>query len=166
MGGKGRKMGGRIKREGIYVYLCLIHVEAWQKATKFWKAIILQLKNKFKKSKKKKKKKYWHGLPCPSPGYLPDTGIELGSPSLQADSLLSEPPGNWNDVSIVSLWLLHPVPKITFIIPSGRGRPPLFPVSISRISVLQSFWLKTTVSSLIPPFLHSPHNQLQTNCIT
>ena len=92
--------------------------------------------------------------------------IELGSPSLQADSLLSEPPGNWNDVSIVSLWLLHPVPKITFIIPSGRGRPPLFPVSISRISVLQSFWLKTTVSSLIPPFLHCPHNQIQTNCIT
>ena len=42
----GREMGGRFKREGIYVYLGLIHVEVWQKTTKFCKAIILQLKNK------------------------------------------------------------------------------------------------------------------------
>ena len=26
-GGRGREMGGRFKREGIYVYLWLIHVE-------------------------------------------------------------------------------------------------------------------------------------------
>ena len=32
-----------------YVYLQLIHVEVWQKTKKFYKAIILQLKNKFKK---------------------------------------------------------------------------------------------------------------------
>ena len=32
-------------------------------------------------------------LECPSPGDLPDPGIELRSPALQADSLLSEPPG-------------------------------------------------------------------------
>ena len=34
-----------------------------------------------------------HGLPFPSPGDLPDPGIEHRSPALQADSLLSEPPG-------------------------------------------------------------------------
>ena len=36
-----------------------------------------------------------HGteVPYSSPGYLPDLGIETGSPALQADSLLSEPPG-------------------------------------------------------------------------
>ena len=46
-GGKmGREMRGRFKREGIYVYLWLNHVEVWRKRTKFWKAIILQLKNK------------------------------------------------------------------------------------------------------------------------
>ena len=33
------------------------------------------------------------GLPCTSPGDLPDPGTEPGSPTLQADSLLSEPPG-------------------------------------------------------------------------
>ena len=35
----------------------------------------------------------WSGLPFPSPGGLPDPGIEPGSPTLQADALLSEPPG-------------------------------------------------------------------------
>ena len=39
-------------------------------------------------------------VPCPSPGDLPDPGIKLGSPALQADSLLSEPPGKplWRKV--------------------------------------------------------------------
>ena len=35
---------------------------------------------------------YWSGLPCPFPGDLPDPGIKPTSPSLQADSLQSEPP--------------------------------------------------------------------------
>ena len=38
-------------------------------------------------------KNYWRGLPCPSPGDLPHAGIEPWSPTLQADSLPSEPPG-------------------------------------------------------------------------
>ena len=36
---------------------------------------------------------YWSGLPFPSPGDLPDPGIEPRSLALQADSLPSEPPG-------------------------------------------------------------------------
>ena len=36
---------------------------------------------------------YWSGWPCPSPGDLPNPGIEPGSPALQPDTLLSEPPG-------------------------------------------------------------------------
>ena len=36
---------------------------------------------------------YYSGLPCPSAGDLPDPRIEPRSPALQADSLLSEPPG-------------------------------------------------------------------------
>ena len=35
----------------------------------------------------------WSGLPFPSPGDLPDTGLEPLSPAPQADSLQSEPPG-------------------------------------------------------------------------
>ena len=34
----------------------------------------------------------WSGLPFPSPGDLPNPGIEPGSPALQADALPSEPP--------------------------------------------------------------------------
>ena len=39
----------------------------------------------------------WSGVPFPSPGDLPDPGIEPGSPVLQADALLSEPPQNEGD---------------------------------------------------------------------
>ena len=35
----------------------------------------------------------YNGLPFPSPGDLPDSGIKPRSPSLQADALPSEPPG-------------------------------------------------------------------------
>ena len=37
---------------------------------------------------------YWSGLPFPSPGHFPDSGIEPGSPALQADSLPSELQGS------------------------------------------------------------------------
>ena len=39
------------------------------------------------------RQEYWSGLPFPSPGDLPNLGIEPGSPSLEADALTSEPPG-------------------------------------------------------------------------
>ena len=37
---------------------------------------------------------YWSRLPFPSPGDLPHPGSEPGSPTLQADSLPTEPPGH------------------------------------------------------------------------
>ena len=39
------------------------------------------------------RQEHWSGLPFPPPGDLPNPGIELGYTALQADSLLSEPPG-------------------------------------------------------------------------
>ena len=39
------------------------------------------------------RQEYWSGLPFPSPGNLPDPGIEPRSPALQADTLTSQPPG-------------------------------------------------------------------------
>ena len=46
------------------------------------------------------RQEYWSGLSFPSPGDLPDPGIEPRSPALQADALPSQPPGkprceNW-----------------------------------------------------------------------
>ena len=39
------------------------------------------------------RQEYWSGLPFPFPEDLPHPEIEPRSPVLQADSLLSEPPG-------------------------------------------------------------------------
>ena len=39
------------------------------------------------------RQEYWSGLPFPSPGDLPNPGIEPRSPTLQADALTSAPPG-------------------------------------------------------------------------
>ena len=38
------------------------------------------------------RQEYWSGLPFPSPGDLPDSGIEPGSRAFEADALTSEPP--------------------------------------------------------------------------
>ena len=57
----------------------------------------------------------WSGLPFPSPGDLPDPGIEPRSPTLQADNLTSEPPGNdkgaYIQISLGSA-MLHPAPPL------------------------------------------------------
>ena len=45
----------------------------------------------------------WSRLPFSSPGDLPDPGIEPGSPTLQADSLPSEPPQKLGLVVLNSL---------------------------------------------------------------
>ena len=39
------------------------------------------------------RQEYWSELPFPSPGDLPDPGIEPRSPALEADALTAEPPG-------------------------------------------------------------------------
>ena len=46
----------------------------------------------------------WSGLLFPSPGDLPDPGIEPGSPALQADTLPSEPPGKPHIDDIVQIY--------------------------------------------------------------
>ena len=39
------------------------------------------------------RQEYWSGVPFPSPGDLPDPGIQPRSPALQAEALPTEPPG-------------------------------------------------------------------------
>ena len=39
------------------------------------------------------RQEYWSGLPFPTPGDLPNPGIEPRSTALQAEALTSEPPG-------------------------------------------------------------------------
>ena len=40
------------------------------------------------------RQEYWSGLPFPSPGDLPNPGIDPGSPTFPADALTSKPPEN------------------------------------------------------------------------
>ena len=42
------------------------------------------------------RQEYWSMLPCSPPGDLPDPGIEPRSSALQADSLPTDPLGDWN----------------------------------------------------------------------
>ena len=45
------------------------------------------------------RQEHWSGLPCPSPGELPDPGVEPTSPALQVGSLLLVHPGGSQGVS-------------------------------------------------------------------
>ena len=67
------------------------------------------------------RQEYWSGLPCPSPGDLPDPGIKSVSPvspALQADSLLLSHQGyqfviNYNDgKNELFIWILDRVFKV------------------------------------------------------
>ena len=40
------------------------------------------------------RQEYWSGLPFPSPGHLPDLGIEPASPALTGRFSTTEPPGS------------------------------------------------------------------------
>ena len=53
------------------------------------------------------RQEYWSGLPFPSPGDLPDSGIEPGSPALEADALTSEPPGKPLLIKIILKFLME-----------------------------------------------------------
>ena len=66
---------------GLVTKLCLTPVTSWTVAR------LAPLSIEFSRQE------YWSGLPFPSPGHLPDPGIEPRYPTLQADSLLTELPG-------------------------------------------------------------------------
>ena len=53
------------------------------------------------------RQEYWSGLPCFPPGDLLNPAIERRSPTLQADSFLSEPPGKPKNTGVGSLSLLR-----------------------------------------------------------
>ena len=57
-------------------------------------------------SVKYSRQEYWSVLPFPSPGYLPNPGMEPGSPALQADALPSAPPGKPSLLKIAYVWRL------------------------------------------------------------
>ena len=82
---------------------------------------------------------YWSGLLCPPPGDLLNPGIEHRSPTLQVDSLPSEPPGkiwwssNGRKISEPSAWCQdHSEHKISYDLDSGSLWPNTSPAPGTR----------------------------------
>ena len=63
------------------------------------------------------RQEYWSGLPFPSPGDLPDPGIEPGSLALEEDALTSEPPGK---VRVVPILIYKPGVLQECLVPEER----------------------------------------------
>jgi len=84
------------------------------------------------------RQEYWNGLPFPSPGDLPDPGIEPMFPAFQTDCFWSEPPGNMQILCILYKGLGHPrifgsegvletIPALLQMKGCSPSLPPLFP---------------------------------------
>ena len=101
------------------------------------------------------RQEYCSGLPFPPSGDLPDLGIETGSPALQSDSLLSEPPGKPYHPLGKFIWLSFVVKPAMSLLPDRYGT-----LMGSAIQFGSSpSWL--CVNSQI----HSPHGLFQSTTV-
>ena len=125
------------------------------------------------------RQEYWSGLPFPSPGDLANSGITPGSPALQADSVLTEPPGPpllmtfWIQLQSLLVWMTHSCPplpgsltavlsksaRVTLTSQPGRSlfSKPL-PDLPSHISKSQRGWLSAPHTSIL--LSHQPQSLL------
>ena len=70
------------------------------------------------------RKEYWNGLPCLSPGDLPNPGIKPGSLALQTDSLsLGLPAGSDGKESTCNVGDLASIPGLGRSPGEGKGYP-------------------------------------------
>ena len=81
----------------------------------------------------------WSGLPFPSPGDLPDPGIEPGSPALESDALTYDPPGKpkstiqFSSVTQACLTLCDPMTRSTPGLPVHHQLPEFTQTHIHRV---------------------------------
>ena len=88
----------------------------------------------------------WSGLPCPSPGDLPNAGIEPRCSTLQADSFWSEPPGKL----IVNMEVLKSLSQSQHF-----SVKPWSETLYSRLNLIM--WFTHTHLLLHPLVLYNPH---------
>ena len=67
------------------------------------------------------RQEYWNRLPFPSPGDLPDLGIEPRSSALQADSLPAELQGKPTFTSL--LLVIFQNPQHNYVLPLKKSQP-------------------------------------------
>ena len=102
------------------------------------------------------RQEYQHGLPCPSPGDLPNPGIEPRSPTMQVDSLSSEPTGKPKNTGVGSLSLLQgisPTQESNWGVLCCRQIIP--PALLLDIQVVYKFFNMVDRNSLTQLFLHT-----------
>ena len=109
--------------------------------------------------------KYWNRWPFPSPGDLANPGIEPKSPTLQADSLSSEPPGicinNINEFSDLNRLVFRAVvqslsPVQLFATPwtAARQAPLSYTISWSLLKLVH--WMDDAIQPSHPLSTPSP----------
>ena len=95
------RVGGRLKRQGTYIYLQLINVVVQQKLIQHCKAIMCSVAQSWTiacqapQSVEFSRQEYWSKLPFPTPGDLTNPGIEptsLASPALAGRFFTTAPP--------------------------------------------------------------------------
>ena len=91
------------------------------------------------------RQEYWSELPFPSPGDVPNPGIELGSPAFQADALTSEPPRKPNRTAQITdcspKQPLNDLNNLAVIPPESKNKHP-------GLCISQNMRMKNTLASL------------------
>ena len=86
------------------------------------------------------RQEYWSGLPFYSPGYLPNPGIDPGSPELKADFL---PLSHWGSPGQPHIKLTAALPAEPLTRPSVSAEPSAIPLSrkeLKELGVSQLSW--------------------------
>ena len=96
------------------------------------------------------RQEYWSGLPFPSPGDLPNPGIEPRSPTLEADALTSEPPGKPKLLEWVAIFWDRNQIRISCI----AGEPPGKPLRESNAQLFNTVSQNQFYASIISVFLN------------
>ena len=87
---------------------------------------------------------YWSGLPFPSPGDLPNPGIERGSPALQADSLPTElqgkpPIAKGSSKELTEKYVAHPKHQFSAELPVAHSELPSGKIKVSIPTYREAF---------------------------
>ena len=102
------------------------------------------------------RQEYWSGLPCRSPGHLPNPRDRTQAPALQVDFLLSELPGKPKDTGVWSLSLLQGIFPTQ---ESNQGlldhRRVLYQLSYQRSTHMCAFSLSLSLYIYIYIYIHT-----------
>ena len=104
------------------------------------------------------RQEYWSGLLFPSPGHLPGSGIEPGSPALQADSSPSEPQGSLNQstkeqrflfLSLINPRVQNRAQHVIGVQEKGRSSLPPFPSPLVGCGIPVGAFLRPRVGKSV-----------------